>query len=119
LTVIDDIKNSDEAKNKLANESIAKITKLLNKKRADYGPVSEFLDLAFAATRYQEAPIPGGEAQACARVLSKVIRIMTLRATELLDKKLANTDSLEDSMDDLLGEALRFHSEIQSNRNQR
>jgi len=116
MSILDDIKKNSELKHKVALDELRDISKLVETKSSDYGPVSEVLDLVFALTRYKDAPVPGGEVQGCARVLSKMVRYMNLRANELIDGKHANTDSMEDSMKDLLGEAARLCAEVQLNR---
>ncbi len=98
-------------------ELLEQLKTLIATKSADYGPVSEIIDLAFRITRYDEAKIPGAESQIAGRLLVKIIRYMNLRAQELIDgKPSANHESLEDSVRDIVGDGVRLYAEVASNR---
>lgn len=78
---------------------------LLEKKSSDYGAISPALDILGSLTGYDKAGASLGEVAALTRVLSKLLRFMTLRAS-----KKPNFESLADTTKDLVGECTRLHT---------
>jgi hypothetical protein len=110
------IKSQNKTKLTLELEMIKELDALLQTKTSDYGPVCEVIDLVFDVTGYAKAHVPGGEAQVAGRCLAKLVRYLNLRAKEASSGSLPDTESLEDSLRDFLGEAVRLYGESQVNR---
>jgi len=110
------IRNQNRTKLTLELEMVKELDTLFQEKTTDYGPVCEVIDLVFDVTGYAKAHIPGGEAQVAGRCLAKLVRYLNLRAKEVSTGSLPNTESLEDSLRDFLGEAIRLYGESQANR---
>jgi hypothetical protein len=87
-------------------EIIQDTAELLVTKSEDYGPVAECLDLIAAATGYDKANVPAGEAASAYRALAKIIRYMNLRA-----KTSINHESIKETLQDTVGESLRLYGE--------
>jgi hypothetical protein len=110
------IRNQNNKKLHLELEIVEELDSLLKTKTEDYGPVCEVIDLVFDVTGYAKAHIPGGEAQVAGRCLAKLVRYLNLRAKEVSTGSLPNTESLEDSLRDFLGETVRLWGEAMANR---
>jgi hypothetical protein len=110
------IRSQNKTKLTIELEMIKELDELIGTKTSDYGPVCEVIDLVFDVTGYAKAHIPGGEAQVAGRCLSKLVRYLNLRAKEVSTGSLPNTESLEDSLRDFLGETVRLFGECQANR---
>jgi hypothetical protein len=110
------IKNQNKTKLHLELEMVKELDSLLQTKTTDYGPVCEVIDLVFDVTGYAKAHIPGGEAQVAGRCLAKLVRYLNLRAKEVSSGALPDTESLEDSLRDFLGETVRLYGETMANR---
>lgn len=78
---------------------------LLEKKTSDYGPVATVLDLLGELTGYSHANASLGEVAALSRVLTKLVRYMSLRSAKNI-----NFESLTDTTKDLVGECTRLHT---------
>jgi hypothetical protein len=113
LSVIDDILKLNSDKIASEQRALLDLSNLLAKKSQDYGPVAEVLDLVFSLTGYQVAPIPGGEVEACSRLIAKIIRYMTLRSKNVEP----NYENLDDTLKDMIGECTRLYGECTANRN--
>ena len=78
---------------------------LIEKKSSDYGPVATVLDLLGEITGYSSANVSLGESAALTRVVTKIIRYMSLRGAKKI-----NFESLTDTTKDLVGECTRLHT---------
>ena len=103
------IRNQNKTKLHLELEMVKELETLLQTKTNDYGPVGEIIDLVFDVTGYARAHIPGGEAQVAGRALAKLVRYLNLRAKEVSTGSLHDTESLEDSLRDFIGETVRLY----------
>lgn len=105
------LKTVNQHRDRLAQTLLGTVANVLGTKTTDYGPVSAILDIAAAATGYNSAGIPAGEAFTCYRVWSKLLRYMNLRALG----GPPHHESIKDSLQDLVGEAARLYAEHLSN----
>jgi hypothetical protein len=110
------IKNQSKTKFSIELEMLKEVEELLKTKSQDYGPVAEVVDLVFDVTGYAKAHIPGGEVQSAGRCLIKLVRYLNLRAKEVSSGSLPDTESLEDSLKDFIGETVRLYGECMANR---
>lgn len=89
----------------LSVDTLIDTKELIEKKSADYGPVATVLDLLGELTGYSRANASLGEVAALTRVLTKLVRYMSLRS-----KSTINFESLTDTTKDLIGECTRLHA---------
>jgi hypothetical protein len=116
MSVIEDMLATNADKTKSGTKLLKELSELMPKKAEDYGPICEVLDIIFAATGYQDAPVPGGEQHICGRTLAKIVRYMTLRAKELKTGGSPNWEPLSDTMVDLTAHTVLLHNEYLANR---
>lgn len=91
---------------------LTEMSELLRSKSSDYGPVATVLDVLGKCTGYQEADVPLSENAGLTRLVTKVVRYMTLRAK----KEVQNYESIDDTLKDLIGEATRLYTTYMFNK---
>lgn len=106
---VDDIvatmKSVEQAITNFSVDTLIDTKELLERKSGDYGPVATVLDLLGEITGYSACNVPLGESAALTRVLTKIVRYMSLRGASQI-----NYESLTDTTRDLVGECTRLHT---------
>lgn len=116
-TIIQVLRELSGARTEISKELVTdQLGELLSTKTESYGDPTPILDLIAEYTNYGNSNIPGGEVQACYRLITKLIRYMNLRAVGNIQRNVKNNnEGVIDSSMDIVGEAVMLYKNLLSN----
>lgn len=103
--IVDTMKSVENSIKNFSIDTLIDTKELLEKKSSDYGPVATVLDLLGEVTGYAQCNVPLGESAALTRLITKIVRYMSLRGASKI-----NFEALTDTTKDLVGECTRLHT---------
>lgn len=103
--IISTMKSVEGSIREFSIDTLIDTKELLEKKSSDYGPVATVLDLLGEVTGYAQCNVPLGESAALTRLVTKIVRYMSLRGATKI-----NFEALTDTTKDLVGECTRLHT---------